>query len=182
MTNKITLNEGLDYLDMEGQIIPEITVDEYEAKMGTDSDIVTVAFTVKSEAVGDDLVTWLERGYEWILDASISEGEVEIGKYLVFAEFNRRSTVPKRIIEMLSDLKTLTGLELNDWTIYVDDESYYADEEILSQVIILNPGKYRIEKGNDDELNEMRNLANLSSKVIYEQDEEIRAMKNIAGM
>lgn len=176
------LNEGLDYLDMENQIIPELTVDEYEAKLGKNSDIVTLTFTVKAEAVGNDLVKWLERGYEWIIDASISTGEVDIGKYLVFAELNRRSTVPDRIIELLRDLKTLTGLELKEWSIYIDDESYDPDPKILSQVIILNPAKYRIEKEQENELNEMRQIANLDTVNIYDQDDQIKIIKNIAGM
>ena len=98
------LNEGLDYLDMVDQIDDTITIDEYAAKMGKDSDIVTVTFTVHSELAADDLVSWLERGYDFILDASVSEGELEPGKFLVFAELNRRSTVPDRICKILSDL------------------------------------------------------------------------------
>ena len=34
------LTEGLNYLDMEGQVFPTFLVDEYAAKMGTDKDIV----------------------------------------------------------------------------------------------------------------------------------------------
>ena len=104
---------SLDYHDMVGQIYPKLTVDEYAAKMGKDSDIVTLTFLVKSKQVGEDLVDWLERGYEWVLDASVSDGEVEIGKYLVFAEMNRRSAVPSRIIEILDDLSTLTDISLD---------------------------------------------------------------------
>ena len=90
---KQLLNEGLDYHDMIDQIEPKITVDEYAAKMGKDSDIVTITFVVNSKLAGDDLVGWLERGYDYILDASVSEGEIEPGKFLVFAEMNRRSMV-----------------------------------------------------------------------------------------
>jgi hypothetical protein len=95
---KIFLTEGLDFHAMEGQVIPLVTVDEYAAKMGKDSDIVTLSFIVKSEAAGNDLVDWFERGYDWVLDASLSEGEVEPNRWLVFVEMNRRSTVPNIII------------------------------------------------------------------------------------
>ena len=104
---KRILNEGLDYHDLVGQIEPKITVDEYAAKMGDDDEIVTLAFTVKGQQVGEDLVGWLERGYEWIIDATVSKGEIEVGKYLVFAELYRRSNVPTRIIEILTDLNNL---------------------------------------------------------------------------
>jgi hypothetical protein len=179
--NKILITEGLDFGDMEGQVVPELTVDEYKAKMGKDSDIVTLSFTVKSQAAGDDLVDWFERGYDFVLDASVSEGEVDVGKYLVFVEMNRRSTVPDRIIELLKDLKTLTKLKVTDWIVEVDDEEYDADEDILRQVIVLNPNVYKTE--NEEELNEMRQNAGLDTKPIHQkQDEYIKNIKAMAGM
>lgn len=182
MDKKTFITEGLDFHDMEGQIEPLLSVDEYVAKMGKDSDIVTLAFTVKSDRVGQDLVDWFERGYDWVLDSSVSEGEIEVGKYLVFVEMDRRSTVPGRIIELLKDLKTLTNLKLTEWTIQVDDEEYDADEHILKQVIILNPNKYKVDQEREEELNEMREIAGLSHKDIYDEDEYIKRIKSMAGM
>ena len=113
MTKQI-INEGLDYMDMEDQVEPTVSVDEYAAKSGKDSDIVTLAFIVNSENAGNDLVNWFERGYDWILDASLSEGELTEGKYLVFVELKRRIAVPERIVTMIEDLETLTGLTVDD--------------------------------------------------------------------
>ena len=92
------LNEGLDYHDMKGQIDPIISVDEYTAKMGKDSEIVTLAFVTNSKLSAKDLVSWLEIGYDFVLDASVSEGELEPGKWVVFVEMKRRSNVPEKII------------------------------------------------------------------------------------
>ena len=33
------LTESLNYLDMEGQVKPIVSIDEYAAKMGSDEDI-----------------------------------------------------------------------------------------------------------------------------------------------
>ena len=66
------LTEGLNYLDMENQMFPTLYIDEYAAKMGEDKDIITLSFMVKSYAVGEDLVSWFERGYNFVLDASVS--------------------------------------------------------------------------------------------------------------
>lgn len=178
------LNEGLDYHDLEGQIDPIVSVDEYSAKMGKDSDIVTVAFTVRGKIVGEDLSDWLERGYDFVLDAEVSAGEVSKGKYLVFVEMNRRTRVPERIVELIQDLETLTDIPLKDWTVVVDKEEYDADVEVLKQVMVLNPSDYRAEIENQDELNEMREIAGLESKAIYKdtQDEEIKKFKSIAGL
>lgn len=177
------LNESLDYLDMEGQVKDTITVDEYSAKMGKDKDIVTVTFTTNSKLAAEDLVNWFEKGYDFVLDASVSDGEIEPGKWLVFVEMDRRSKVPNRIITLLSDLETLTGLKLKDWTVDVEGDEYDADEEILKEVIVLNPNKYQEEKEGetvDDDLNEMKLRAGIDVKPVYTEDEYIKNLKALA--
>lgn len=178
------LNEGLDYHDLVGQMEPVVSVDEYKAKMGKDSDIVTLAFMIKSEAAADDLVNWFERGYEYVLDASVSEGPLDNGKYLVFVEMKRRNAVPDRIVELIEDMVTLTDLPLKDWTVVVDKEDYEADQEILKQVMTTSPHEYRekFEK-EDEDINEMRQRAGLDTKKnLPEQDAEIKSFKSMAGL
>jgi len=183
MNSKKYITEGLDVHDMEGQLVPTVSIDEYAAKMGKDSDIITLAFIVKSQAAGEDLVDWFERGYDWVLDASLSDGEIEVGKYLVFVEMNRRSSAPSRIVELLSDLETLTNIKVNDWTVTVDSEDYEPDEHVLQQVIILNPNKYKADKEREEELNEMRVLAKIEPKPIYSSnDTELKNFKAMAGL
>jgi len=181
------LDEGLDYHDMKGQISPRITVDEYAAKMGEDSDIVTLTFKTNSKLAADDLVAWLEIGYDFILDASVSDGELEPGKWLVFVEMKRRSNAPEKIITILSDLKTLTDMDLKDYTIVVNEEDHDADPEILKQVMILSPNEYKREKGEEEveqeeELNEMREIAGLGHKKIHDIDEEIKKFIRLANL
>lgn len=184
------LTEGLDYHDMKGQIDPKITVDEYSAKMGEDSDIVTLTFKTNSKLAAQDLVTWLELGYKFILDASISDGEIEPGKWLVFVEMKRKPNVAEKIIDVLTDLQTLTAHELDDYVISVDEKNYAADADQLKNVIITDPKEYRRLKGddtedeaeNDDELNEMRSIAGLGHKKQYTIDDEIRKYITNAGL
>lgn len=185
---------ALDYMDLEDQVKNKITIDEYAAKMGKDSDIVTITFTLNSKLAASDLVTWFERGYDFVLDASVSDGEIEPGKWLVFVEMDRRSKVPERIATLLSDLETLTGLELNEWIVEVDGDEYEASEEILKEKMILNPNEYKAkhddeeeesdesEKESDDELNEMRLRAGIDIKSVYTEDEYIKNLKAIAGL
>lgn len=206
MTRQI-INEGLDYHDLVGQIEPTITVDEYVAKMGDNAHVITLAFIVNSEAAGNDLVEWFERGYSFILDASLSEGEIAIGKYVVFVEMNRRSTAPERIIELLEDLETLTDLSLEDWTIEIEEEEHTPSEELLKRLMVLSPQAYRDENGDEEEdgedsidtdeepeeepvdtvepeeMNEMRIAAGISPKRLHtEQDADLRAFKAMAGL
>jgi hypothetical protein len=180
---KRILSEGLDYMDLEGLISTRVSVDEYEAHMGKNSDIVTLAFTVKGEHAGKDLSGWFEKGYDWVLDAKLSEGEVSPGKYLVFVELNRRRSVPERIIELLDDLATLTGLKPTEYTIVVGDEDYEPEEDVLAKVIVTSPHDYRVDKEKEGELNEMRELAQLDNIDVYRSDDDdIKNYKMIAGI
>lgn len=180
---KRNLFEGLDHMDLEGLVSPRISVDEYEAKMGKNSEIVTVAFVVKGEYAGKDLSGWFEKGYEWVLDAKVSDGELTPGKYLVFVEMNRRRSVPERIIELLADLETLTGLKVSEYTVEVDGEDYPAEADVLQKVIVTSPHEYRLENEKEAELNEMRELAHLESVNVYDKDsEDIKNYKLIAGI
>jgi hypothetical protein len=179
--NKRIINEGLDYLDMVGQINPILSVDEYAAKMGKDTDIVTLAFLVNSEAAGNDLVDWFERGYDWILDASVSEGELRPGKYLVFVEIKRRIAVPERIVELIDDLETLTDIPSKDWTVEIDEEEYDADPKVLRQVITTSPHEYRVDE--EGELNEMRKRAGVDVVKLYgEPDKDLKNFISMAGL
>ncbi len=182
------INESLDYMDMKDQVGDTITVDEYSAKMGKDKDIVTLTFTTASKLAAEDLVTWFERGYDFVLDASVSDGELEPGKWLVFVEMDRRSKVPNRIITLLSDLETLTDLKLKDWIVEIEGNEYDADEDIIRDHMILNPNEYKEQKETeeseetDEELNEMRIRAGIDPKVSYVEDEYIKNIKAMAGM
>ena len=179
------LNEGLDYHDLEGIVIPRVTVDEYAAQMGKDSEIVTLAFKVKNKQAGEDLSDWFERGYDFVLDAQVSDGELTSSTYLVFVEMNRRTSVPERIITLLDDLETLSDISLKDWTVVVDDEEYEPDAEVLKQVITISPHQYREEvEPDEEELNEMRERAGLEVKALHadKQDAELKAFKSMAGL
>lgn len=186
------INEALDYHDLVGEVEPRITIDEYAAKMGKDKDVVTMTFTVKSKLCGEDLVSWLETGYDFVLDAAVSDGEFDNDKWLVFVEFKRRSHTPEKIIEILEDLQTLTDLKLTDWTVFINDESYDANTDILRQVMILSPKEYakikRREEKDDKELNQMRDIANLDhpenndDEEVEPMDQELKEFINRAGL
>jgi hypothetical protein len=165
------LFEGFDHLDLENQVIPEISIDEYSAKTGTDDEIVTVAFTIKGEQASKDLVEWFERGYTWIIDAAVSDGELSPGKYLIFVEMNRRTSVPSKIIELVTDLETLTGLKVKDWTVTINDEEFDCEVSQIQSQMILSPQEYRETK--EEGLNEMRALSGSLPKKLYGKHDSI---------
>ena len=179
------LTEGLNYMDMEDQVFPSLHIDEYASKMGEDKDIITLSFMVKSYQVGEDLVAWFERGYTYVLDASVSEGELEPGKFLVFVEMDRRSWAPAKIYELIKDLKTLTGIDPKEWSMTIDDEKYACEVDIMKDKMTLNPNLYKMEEEAEieDDLNEMRLAAGLDHKsTITEKDTYIKDLQAAAGL
>jgi len=181
-----TITESLNYLDMEGQMTSYLSIDEYAAKMGEDKDIITLTFTVKSESVGEDLVSWFERGYSFVLDASVSDGELEPGKYLVFVEMERRSWSAGNIIRLIEELQTLTGYALKDWTVNINGEDYPLELPLLKDLVILNPGEYKetVTDEVEDDLNEMRLAAGLDHKssALVNKDTYIKDLQAAAGI
>jgi hypothetical protein len=176
-----TLNEALDYMDLKGQVDPKITVDEYAAKIGKDNDIVTLTFKVHSQLAAKDLTAWLERGYDFVLDASVSDGELEPGEWLVFVEMQRRIAVPKRIIRLLSDLETLTDFDLKDWVVDIQGTEVDANENKIRDEMVLNPNEYKMEKEGEEKLDEVKQLAGLApDKPSYVEDEYIKNLKALA--
>jgi len=71
------LTEGMDPNDLEDRVKPEIHFDEFGAKMGTDDDVIVASFKVMGQAAAVDLETFLEKGYDWILDAETSAADIE---------------------------------------------------------------------------------------------------------
>ena len=173
------LYEGLDYKDMVGMIKPTIHVDEFSSKMGDDDDVIVVSFFVRSKEAAKDLVNWFEKGYDWVLDADTSPGEIKPGRFLVYIELRRRSSAPDHLANAISDLATLTEYKPADWImVYRDKETPFSVKE-FSQQVPLSPKEYR--KEQESGLNEMRAAAGLDTVQIYERDAEIRQLQAASG-
>jgi len=177
------LVEGLDHLDFENQIIPTVSVDEYEARSGENDEIITFSFIVKGKAVGEDLCDWIIKGYDYVNDCEVSEGELMANRFVVFVETNRRNKAPERLLEILEDLETLTGLSLDQWKIKIGDEEYAPDLNVLKQNIITVPLEYREQNEDEEDLNEMRNIAGLPNANVYkEKDSLLKDFISKAGL
>jgi hypothetical protein len=113
--HKLPLSEGLEQGDLDRLVHNKLHVDEFKSKMGSDSDIIVLSFKVDGKEPARDLMNFIERGYDWILDADISSGELDDGQYLVFAELERDPAAAKYIYQLLSDIMNLTDTDLSDW-------------------------------------------------------------------
>lgn len=172
--------ETLQYKDLEGMLKPEIHVDEFTSKMGDDDDIIVVSFFVQDEQASKDLMNWFEKGYDFILDSDRSPGEIKPNRYLVYVELRRRSSAGAHVQQLLEDLNTLTEFEPEDWTMVYEGKEVPWSQEEFERLVPLSPRAYR--ETHDEAMNEMRVAAGLPTKVIYEEDDAIKALQSAAGI
>ena len=178
--NNPTLLEGLQYKDLDGMMKPTIHVDEFAAKMGDDDDIIVISFFVRDAQAAKDLMAWFEKGYDFVMDADRSPGEIKPNRYLVYVELRRRSTAPQHIQMMLDDLSTLTEFEPNDWRMHYNGQEVPWSEKEFARLVPLTPDAYRAQ--NQDDLNEMRTAAGIAPRAIYEPKADVRLLQSMAGI
>jgi hypothetical protein len=176
------LFESLSFKDMEGLIKPTVHVDEFSSKMGDDDDVVVVSFFVRDAQAAKDLMMWFEKGYDFVLDADRSPGEIKPGRYLVYVELRRRSTAGDNVETLLNDLNTLTEFEDSSaWTMHYRDKEIPFSRDAFDNTVPLTPRAYR--ERYEKDLNEMRTAAGLSIVTTYDKkDRALQAIQSAAGI
>ena len=139
--------------DLKRLVHDELHIDEYKSKMGTDADVCVISFKVSGKEPSTDLVGFIEKGYEFVLDADVSSGEKEGGDYLVFVELERTKDLPAQIIEIMKDIMNLTEQKLEDWRVryYKSVTDHDLTEESLTNIIPLTPEEYSAKYDKEDE-------------------------------
>lgn len=125
---------GLKQGDLRDLLYDVFEVDSYVSKMGNDSDIATLSFTVRSKEPAQDLVNFLENGYSFILDADLTPGEQDDGSYRVFVEMERDRHLPEKIIEMLDGVGKLSNTTDWKYRYYKSFESTPVTVESLASI------------------------------------------------
>lgn len=180
--HRSNLTEGLQFKDLVGMMKNTVHIDEFASKMGDDADIVVVSFFVRDKTAAEDIMHWFERGYDFVLDADVSPGEIKPSRYLVYAELKRRTTTGDNIQQMLDDFSTLTEFEGgNKWVMTYQGEDYPWSVETYNKLVPNSPQKYREE--NEEELNEMRIAAGVKPKTVHEKKAlDIKTIQSAAGI
>lgn len=119
------LHEGLKPSDLRDLIKPVFEIDSYKSKMGDDENTVVLAFEVSGRQPSIDLVNFVERGYDFVMDADSSTGEDEQGYYKVFVEIQRSKKIVRQINELMYGLSELSDIE--NWRF-----RYYKDLQTRS--------------------------------------------------
>jgi len=182
MSNHNQLFESLGFKDMEGLMKATIHVDEFSSKMGDDDDIIVVSFFVRDPNAAKDLMLWFEKGYDFVVDADKSPGEIKPNRYLVYVEIRRRSTAGAHVEELLNDLNTLTEFEsAADWTMHYKGKEIPFSREAFDRTVPLSPKAYR--DRTDADLNEVRTAAGLPVVTTYDRrDPALQEIQAAAGL
>ena len=181
---KNKLNEGLNYGDLNDTIDPVFSIDRYRSKMGDDDNIVVVAFKTLHADAARDLVEFIESGYDWVLDANASPATDEKGKVTVFVEFERRTSLQRRIGELIEGLTQLSND--TDWkfTYYKGESPMPITREGLD-VVPQSPKAYRRKLMQEQELDAMMEASGLDPTQRYKkspQDKDLSFLQALAGV
>jgi hypothetical protein len=148
--------------DLRDLVKPVFEVDSYSSKMGDDKDVVVLSFTVDQKEPADDLVQFCEMGYDFILDADVTPGELDNGTYKVFVEIQRNKNIGEQITELLDGVKKLTGHTDFRFRYYKSFKSLPADQNTLAETIPLDGNSYEVTI-QENSLNNFSNFFRRSS-------------------
>lgn len=177
------LFEGLEQGDLKRLIHPELHVDEFKSKLGDDCDVIVLSFKVDSKDPAADLVSFIEKGYEWILDADVSSGEMDDGSYIVFAELDRDESAPENIMSLMDDLMNLTDQDIEDWRVryYKAHKETTLSLEALHNLIPLSPEAYERAYGQED-IDALKSAAGVDVDTKAPKNDFTETLRNLAGI
>ena len=161
--------------DLKDLVNEIFEVDSYQSKMGDDGDIVVVSFSVKENQAAKDLVDFIEKGYDFVLDADATSGELREGDYKVFVELERTRHVNERIMELLDGVGKISALEAFKFRYYKSFKSHDANLDNLQEMVPVDKDTYEIVV-NENNMNNFKNFFSKSfvdSIEMYEGDELI---------
>jgi hypothetical protein len=169
--------------DLKRLVHNEIHIDEFESKLGKNRDVVVLSLKVAGKAPGQDICAFVERGYDWILDADVSSGEMNDGDYIVFVELPRDQDCVSHIMEMMADLMNLTEQELTDYRVrYRHDQTDNSlDEETLRRMIPASATEYDARYGKK-EIDSLKTASGMKVDTKAPKNEYTESLRVAAGI
>lgn len=177
------INEGLEQNDLKRLVHDELHIDEFKSKMGRDEDIVVISFKVTGREPAEDLVNFIEKGYDWVIDADISAGEMGDGDYIVFVECDREPTVAENLIAMMEDIMQLTEQKLSDWRVVYRSNPEEQDITVdsIQQNVPLTSNDYIARFGKTD-LDKLKTAAGIKVTTKAPKNDMTESLRIAAGI
>lgn len=140
------IKEDLQRNDLRKTILPQVDIDSFDAKSGTNEEIIVLAFYAIDEMPARDLDSFLERSYLDIVDIEVSPNPNEDNHYVVFVEVRRSFAFYRLFEELLNEIEQVAGKI--DWIIrpYYTDKTFDRDDHAYTKYVIVEPEKYMTKK------------------------------------
>lgn len=119
-------------------------IDSFRSKIGDDENTVVLSFTVDSEDPAKDLENFIEMGFQFVLDADVSPGELDDGSYKVFVELERGRHVAEQIREILDGVEKLTDEPDMRFRYFKSFKSKEATLENLAATVPMDKNSYKV--------------------------------------
>ncbi len=164
---------------------PRVTIDEYRSKIGDDEDVIVLTFKLQGRDPALDLVNFIEKGYDWVLDADASSGELSDGSYLVFVEVDREPAVAEHFYTMFSDIERLCEIESSEWIIAYNKPHRVGKLEpgVFENLIPLTKEDYqRLHKTMRDDLDQIKTAAGVRVETRAPKNKMTESLRIAAGI
>jgi hypothetical protein len=102
--------EGLRRGDLNGMILPLLSIDEFSSKID-DRTVIVVAFYTFEEDPAHDLSNFIERSPQSVLDTDVSPAPTREGYYVTFVEIRRDSKFIPKLLKILNEVDNLTDVK-----------------------------------------------------------------------
>ena len=128
----------------------------------------------------DDLMNFIEKGYEFVLDADATAGEQSDGTYKVFVELERNRHISDNILEIADGVGKLSDLDRFKFRYYKNFRSKPLEKTILDSIIPQDARAYE-QKVNESNLENYKNFFNNSYlEELDMHDDKLRIKKAYA--
>jgi hypothetical protein len=151
-----TLHEGLHSHDLADLVLPLISIDEFESKIGNDA--LVIGFFVHDEDAANDLNRFIQKSPTLLLDTDVSPAPDAHGYFMVFVELLKNEQTAVNFDSLLAEVSPLTGID--EWQMQVRNRNEllsYSKEEFSHLIKELSA-----EDTKNSDVNETRNLNVLS--------------------
>lgn len=175
---------SIEHGDLKRLVHSEVHVDEYSSKLGEDKDTVVLSIKVSGREPAKDLSGFIEKGYEWVLDADVSAGEMSDGDYLVFVEIPRDQDAPARLVEIMQDITNLSGQDMEDYRLRYrqDAKDHPFDEETLSTIMPCSSAAYEQQFGSKKDIDALKTAAGVKVDTKAPKNEFTESLRIAAGI
>ena len=169
--------KSIKNLEMYNHVSPEVVIDAFQAKLGRDEDVSVIQFQSDNKDVAADLVSFVESGHDYVLDADFSAAKNKQKMYNIFVELERCESLPNNIMELVRDMENVTGILPWKFKFYKNEEFHSMNETNLNSLIPTTAEQYQFL--TDDTTDEDINTLFKESKVTVRRSGKNLVMSKI---